>query len=134
MITWNFHVGCSQGNLMYNFILGYDILSELQIGICFYNNTITLNWGAYEGWTDPMKDVKNINFSKSSAWIHKKNVMNDYGIANIYWTICDEPEFQVKIYVILRLGEWVLSFQFLKTRYQSRIWLGTRTNPQGSAK
>ena len=50
----------SKGNYRYNIILGHDILSELQIGICFSNNKMRGDEVTYEGCTAPMKYITNI--------------------------------------------------------------------------
>ena len=33
------------------------IFTELQIKFCFFDFNIRLNWGTYEGFTTPMKDI-----------------------------------------------------------------------------
>ena len=63
-----------QGDHKYNMILGRDIFSKLQIYICLSYNTIIGNGGAYEGFTNPMKDMTNINFNASFAWLHEKKL------------------------------------------------------------
>ena len=59
-ITWNFYVDELHRNHTYNTLLGRDILFELQICLCFSNNKIRGNGGAYEGYTSPMKEVTNM--------------------------------------------------------------------------
>ena len=44
IVTWNFHVDDSQGYHRYNMILVCEIFSELNIDLCFYNNTIRGGW------------------------------------------------------------------------------------------
>ena len=57
-------------------ILGHEIFSELKIDLCFFNNTIRKNGGAYEGCNDPMKDVYKINFNVSSDWLKDERFWN----------------------------------------------------------
>ena len=56
----------SRGNNKYDMILGRRILSKLQIDLCFSDNIIWLNVGAYKGCTDPIKDVTNMTSSANS--------------------------------------------------------------------
>ena len=53
----------------YNMILGCDILSKLNIDLCFSDNKIRGNEGSYKGCKTQMKDVSKINFNASSNWI-----------------------------------------------------------------
>ena len=77
MITLNFHVDGSQGNHNYDMILGREILSKPKIYLCFSDNIIRVNVGASAGCTDLIKDVTNINFNASSAWLCEKSFRNE---------------------------------------------------------
>ena len=44
-------------------ILVRDILSELRIDLFLSENIIRVNGGMFEGRTDPVKDILNINFN-----------------------------------------------------------------------
>ena len=55
IVMWNFCVDNPQGYKKYYMILGCDILAELNIGLCFYNNTIRENGYAYEFCTSSIK-------------------------------------------------------------------------------
>ena len=57
--TWNFHVHDSQDNSRYDMIIGRDLLSELQMDICFSDFTIRVNGGAYEECTSSTRDTNN---------------------------------------------------------------------------
>ena len=47
----NFHVDDLQVNFRYNMILGCDIYLELKIDLCFSDNTVRGNVGAYKECT-----------------------------------------------------------------------------------
>ena len=47
IISRNFHLNDSHGNHKYDVILGRDILSELQVCLCFSDKKIRVNGGAY---------------------------------------------------------------------------------------
>ena len=49
-------------------ILGREIFSEIQIDLCFSNNTVRGDGGAYERCKAPMKHVTNINFNAFSVF------------------------------------------------------------------
>ena len=67
-------------------ILVCEMLSKLKIDLCLSNNLIRGNVGAYDGYTNPMKDMTNITVNASSVWIHEKYFgTRNYGIAV---TIC----------------------------------------------
>ena len=69
ILMCNFHVDDLQGRHRYDMIIGCDILSELNIDLCFSYNTIRLNGGTHKGCTAPMKDVSKINVNVSSDCI-----------------------------------------------------------------
>ena len=46
-VTWNLHLDDSQVTHRYYMILGYYLLSELNIDLCVYNNTTIVNGGTY---------------------------------------------------------------------------------------
>ena len=48
-VTWNIHMDDSQRNARYDIIVGRDLLSGLQLDLCFYYYTIGGNGGTYEG-------------------------------------------------------------------------------------
>ena len=67
----------SQGSHKYDIIVGRDIFFELQIYICFYDNTIKVNRDAYEICIVQMKEVTRFNFNASSAWLHGETFWNE---------------------------------------------------------
>ena len=54
-IIWNFHINNSPRNHKYYMIIGGGIFSKLQIVICFYDDALRGNRGAYSGCKAPMK-------------------------------------------------------------------------------
>ena len=48
-----------QQNERYSIIIGWGLLSEIQIYLCILNFTIIVNVGAYERCTASMRDIKN---------------------------------------------------------------------------
>ena len=52
-----FYVDDSQENAMYDMILGWDFLSELQIYLCSSDFTTRGNGGVHKGCVNPRKDV-----------------------------------------------------------------------------
>ena len=76
----------SQGNHKYDMILGHDKLSELQIYLCFSNNTIRVNGGMYEVCTSQIKYITNIT---PSAQSHDDTLRkNNCGRANMHYMPC----------------------------------------------
>ena len=55
-------------------ILGRDNLSKLKIDLCFFDNKIWGNEGAYKGCTALMNDVTK---TTPSAYSHDKNFQNE---------------------------------------------------------
>ena len=45
-MMWNFHMDGSQGHHRYGMILGGEILTKLNMELCFSNNTVRVNGGA----------------------------------------------------------------------------------------
>ena len=63
---WNFYVGDSQVKHRYYTIVGYyDILSETNAYLCFYDNKTTGNGSAHKVFTTLMKEFSKINFNAS---------------------------------------------------------------------
>ena len=56
-VICSFHVDELQGCHRYDMILGRDIFSKLNIDLCFSNNTLRGNWGAYKEWTALIKGI-----------------------------------------------------------------------------
>ena len=65
-VTWNYNVYYLQGNHKYYMILGRDILSDINIDFCFYDNKIMVNGGLYKVYTSPMKYISKMDFNASS--------------------------------------------------------------------
>ena len=85
-VTLNLHMDDSQVTHRYDIILGYNIFSDLGTDLCFYNNTIRISGGVYEGCTAPMKTILKVNFKISYYLIKGKIFQNkNSGIANVLW-------------------------------------------------
>ena len=59
IVTWNFHIDDSQENARYGIIIGWGLLSEIQIYLCISYFTIIGNEGAYEGCIASVRDINN---------------------------------------------------------------------------
>ena len=60
----NFHVNDSQDTHRYYMILGHDIFSQLNIDLCFSNNTIRGGEVTYKGCNATMKKIENLILTK----------------------------------------------------------------------
>ena len=58
-VPWDFHVDDSQKNSQYDMIKGQDLLSEIQLDLCFSDYTIRGNGGAYEECNVYLKNIIN---------------------------------------------------------------------------
>ena len=64
-------------------VLGSDILSKINIDLCFSNNKIRERECAYKGYTPPIRDI---NFKVSSNCLKNEKIgMKKYGRANMFW-------------------------------------------------
>ena len=50
-------------------VIGRDIFSELKIDLCFSNNIIMVDVGAYKGYTASMKEISKINCNFSPDFL-----------------------------------------------------------------
>ena len=62
-VIWNFQMDVLQDTNRYTMILGQDILSEINIELCLYDNYIRGNGSAHKGCRTPMKDASKIKFN-----------------------------------------------------------------------
>ena len=71
-VTWVFHVNDSQKKFRYDMILGWELLLEPKLDLCFSNYTIKGNGGACKGFTAPMKDPSDLcddaSFRNEEVW------------------------------------------------------------------
>ena len=71
-VTWNFHVDESQKKSRYDMIIGWELLLELKLDLCFSDQTIRGNGGAYEGCTISMNDTSDLrngaSFGDEKEW------------------------------------------------------------------
>ena len=57
IVMWKFHEDDSQENAQYGMIIGWYLLSEIQIDLCFSDFTIRVNRGAYGRCAITMRDM-----------------------------------------------------------------------------
>ena len=65
----NFHLDDLQGTHRYDMIIGRGLFLELNIGLCFCNNTILVDECTYKGCTSSMKETLEIILNFSSGWL-----------------------------------------------------------------
>ena len=86
IVTCNFYMDDLQVFHRYGIILGHDILSKLNMDLCFSNNTIRVNGFTYEGCTATNKYIsKTISTCHIIDWNTKALGMNKYGRTNMRW-------------------------------------------------
>ena len=61
MVTWKFHVDKST-NIIYDMILGRDLLTTLGMDIKFFNNIIIGGESQYGSWSATMDEVIKYDF------------------------------------------------------------------------
>ena len=78
-MTWSFHVDELQKNSRYDMIIGWNLLLELKLDLCFSDYTINGNGCAYEGCTTLMRDTSNLRDDTSfrnEKWWKSEHVID----------------------------------------------------------
>ena len=78
-MMWSFHVDDLRKNSRYDMIIGWYLLLELKLDLCFSDYKIKGNGGAYEGCTAPMKYPSNLCDDTrfiNEVWWESEHVLN----------------------------------------------------------